>query len=182
MERNTAVRMAIIAVVALIIGGTAGTQIDTVTQTSAENTLNAYPLELSLAGLHRHDRRNIPADQAPSVSIDVERDPMMPTHFNVHITTEDFTFAPEHVSGDHVLGEGHAHVFVDDVKISRSYGNWYHLPRLSPGTHTIKVTLNTNDHREYAVNGETIQATETVTVSEDAEMNMSMGGMDMDSN
>jgi len=174
MKKKKALRMLIIGILGVVVGGSVGTQVGTLTETSAQNTLETYPIDLSLSGVHRHNRLSVPEEEAPSVSIDVERDPMMPTHFNVYITTEDFTFTPENVSGEHVLGEGHAHVFVDDVKISRSYGEWYHLPRLNPGTHTIKVTLNTNDHREYAIDGQTIQATETVTVSEDAEMSMDM--------
>jgi hypothetical protein len=97
---------------------------------------------------------------------------MMAGHYNLHIQTENFKFAPDSVSSEHVLGEGHAHVFVDDVKISRAYGPWYHLPRLEPGKHIIKVTLNTNDHQEYATENEFILDTETVTVSEDGSMNM----------
>jgi hypothetical protein len=111
---------------------------------------------------------------------------MMPGHFNLHIKTENFEFAPRNASSEFVLGQGHAHVFVDDVKISRSYAPWYHLPRLDPGQHRINVTLNTNDHKEYAVNGEKIMDSVTVSVAEDAprmKMNMSGdSGMDMDSN
>lgn len=184
MDRELIVNMVIIGLIGALLGGIVGSQIGTVTQSSAEQTLQNYPLELSLTGMHRHDRLDVPADEAPNISIDVQKDPMMPTHLNIHITTTNFTFAPESISTDHVMGEGHAHVFVDDTKISRAYGNWYHLPRLSPGEHRIAVTMNTNDHREYAIDGTTINATTTVTISqEDVEamdsMNMSggMGGM-----
>jgi hypothetical protein len=169
METRYAV---VLGITALLFGGFAGSQVTTVTQTAAEQTLEAYPLDLALSGQHRHDRLNVAPEEAPSVSIDVQRDPMMPTHFNLRIQPEGLEFAPESVSGDHVRGEGHAHVFVDGVKISRAYSEWYHLPRLNPGNHTITVTLNTNDHREYAVDGESIKAEETVHVSDDAEMNM----------
>lgn len=166
--------MVIVGIIGLLVGFFAGSNLGTVTETAASQTLEAYPIDISLAGQHRHDRLNVPPEKAPSVSIDVRRDPMMPTHFNIRINTENFTLAPESVSGDHVMGEGHAHVFVDDVKISRSYGEWYHLPKLEPGNHTIKATLNTNDHREYAIDGKSIKAVETIHVSEDAEMNMDM--------
>lgn len=146
-------------------------------ETSAEKTLSAYPIDLSMSGLHRHDRKNVPREDAPAVDLAVEQDPMMPGHFNLKIETQNFEFAPENVSSEFVMGEGHAHVFVDDVKISRAYGKWYHLPRLDPGNHTIRVTLNTNNHQEYAVDGETISDSETVTVSADAPRMK----MDMDS-
>jgi hypothetical protein len=164
----------VLSIAVFLIGGLAGTQLGSVTATSAQQTLDTYPVDLSLAGQHRHDRLTLAPEDAPSLNISVTPGTMMTTHFNVHIMTENFAFAPGKVGSSHVFGEGHAHVFVDDVKISRAYGPWYHLPRLDPGTHTIRVTLNTNDHREYAVNGETIAATQTVTVAEDAQMNMSM--------
>jgi len=181
MERETLVNMILIGLIGAVIGGAAGTQVGTLTATSAQQTLQNYPLELSLSGQHRHDRLDVPADEAPDISMEVHRDQMMPTHFNLHITTTNFTFAPDSISTEHVMGEGHAHVFVDDTKISRAYGDWYHIPRLSPGEHRITVTLNTNDHREYAIDGTTINATTTVTVPQedvDAMENMDMrGGM-----
>jgi hypothetical protein len=61
------------------------------------------------------------------------------------------------------MGEGHAHVFVDDVKISRAFGPYYHLPRLEPGNHNITVTLNTNEHEEYAVDGRSVMDSEVVS-------------------
>lgn len=179
MNSQYILQFIIVSIIAAIAGVAAGTQIGTITQTTAQETLETYPVDLSLVGQHRHDRRNVPADQAPSIDIEVLRDPMMPTHFNIKIETQNFTFTPENISSTHVPGEGHAHVFVDDVKISRSYNNWYHLPRLDPGNHTLTVTLNTNDHREYAIDGMTINDTETVHVSPDAEMNMDMGSMSM---
>ena len=42
---------------------------------------------------------------------------------------------------------------VDDVLLGRIYGSWHHLPRLKPGKHEILVTLNWNNHDEYAVGG-----------------------------
>ena len=77
---------------------------------------------------------------------------------NVQILTEGFTFAPGNVNGAHVEGEGHAHIYVDDVKISRVYTPWYHLGSLTPGEHEIRVTLNANSHQEYAIGGTKVEA------------------------
>ena len=56
----------------------------------------------------------------------------------------------ERSGGDHVAGEGHAHVYVDGEKIARLYGPWLHIPSLSPGA-VVEVTLNANDHRPLAI-------------------------------
>jgi hypothetical protein len=43
-------------------------------------------------------------------------------------------------------GEGHAHLYIDNVKRARLYGTWFHLEDLEPGKHIIRVTLNANNH------------------------------------
>jgi len=151
----------------LAVGLLGGLWLSNAGENSAAQTLERYPVDLSLVGQHRHDLKMVPEDKAPELELEIKRDTMMAGHFNLHIQTENFTFAPGKVSSDHVLGEGHAHVFVDDVKISRAYGPWYHLPRLDPGEHTITVTLNTNDHQEYATEESFIRVSKTVTVTAD---------------
>jgi hypothetical protein len=92
-------------------------------------------------------------------------DPLMGV--NVVVETTGFRWAPERASGDHVDGEGHAHLYVDGEKVGRVYGEWLHL-QLEPGAHEIRVTLNGNDHRDYLVDGEPVEATVTVEVPEAA--------------
>jgi len=116
---------------------------------NAQETLDTYPVDLSIATLHHHQEHFV-QENPPEINVTAHRDEMMPNHFNLEIRTENFRFAPENISEQHVENTGHAHVYVNDALISRSYGNWYHLPRLKPGNHTIRVTLNTNQHDEYS--------------------------------
>jgi len=83
---------------------------------------------------------------------------------NLHIMTENFRFAPEHVNGDHVPGEGHAHVYVDGVKVLRTYSPFAHVAGIVPGETEIRVTLNANSHEQLATDGTPVEATETVMV------------------
>ena len=85
---------------------------------------------------------------------------------NVFITTENWRWAPEEVNQDHSPGAGHAHIYVDGVKINRVYGPAYHLTDLSPGTHEVRVTLTTNSHNEMLVNGEPVEETVMVTIKD----------------
>lgn len=84
---------------------------------------------------------------------------------NVHIGTRLWNWAPQNVNAAHIPGEGHAHIYVDGEKINRVYGPYYHIPKLSPGDHEIRVTLNANSHNDLTLNGEPIEATTTVTTS-----------------
>lgn len=131
---------------------------------SAQKTLGTYPLDLSGIDSHEHNERSVNAENAPTIEIEAIEDPKKTGQYSVRIKTENFEFAPESVSQAHVNGEGHAHVYVDHILISRAYGEWYHIPKLKPGEHDINVSLATNDHKDYTVDGEIIQDSVTVTV------------------
>ena len=112
---------------------------------------------------HGYEKIEIPEAMAvPRVNIEVNQDPQ--SGWNVHVTTENFRFAPENSGLEHYPGEGHAHLYVDGQKIARLYAKWYHIEELSSGQHEITVTLNANNHSEYAVNGESISASAIVVV------------------
>lgn len=92
----------------------------------------------------------------PTLAITLEPDPV--SGWNLHVDTVNFRFAPESAGAAHVPGDGHAHVYVDGVKIARLYGPWMHIAALPPGA-TVEVTLNANDHRPLAVHGHLLSAT-----------------------
>lgn len=111
-----------------------------------------------------HRLRVVPAQQAPQVRrFRVTQDRM--GGWNIHLLTQRFRFAPAHASEKARGGEGHAHLYIDGEKYTRLYGPWFYLPDdvLSPGAHTLKVTLNANDHTAWAVDGEPVQAATRVT-------------------
>jgi len=101
-------------------------------------------------------------EQAPSVALEVVPD--AGDGYLVRLEVDRFAFAPESVYGSHVPGEGHAHLYVDGQQIARLYAPVYHLPELPPGTHSVAVTLSTNDHRLYMQDGEVIRSEVEVAV------------------
>ena len=111
--------------------------------------------------------REVPAEEAPSVELEVAEDPWG-TGWTVQVVTEDFAFAPERLGELHPQ-EGHAHLYLDGEKIGRIYGPWYALPAadVPAGEHELTVTLNANDdHAVWAVDGEPIEASVTVEGAE----------------
>ena len=82
--------------------------------------------------------------------------------WNIHVTTKNFRFSPENINKEPIEGEGHAHLYVDGKKISRLYNAWFHLSNLSPGSHTLRVTLNANNHAELVLNGKNIEYSKEV--------------------
>jgi hypothetical protein len=112
----------------------------------------------------QHGRMEVgDAAAPPAVTLQVHKDPK--AGWNLHVRAENFRFAPEHASTAHVPGEGHAHLFIDGKKVTRLYGEWYHIPMLAPGVHKITVTLNANSHEDLTVRGKVVSATQEIHVA-----------------
>jgi hypothetical protein len=92
----------------------------------------------------------------PVIDLTVNEDAM--TGWNIVINTENFLFAPEKVNTENTANEGHAHLYVDGFKFSRIYSQWFHLKALTPGEHTLRITLNYNDHSLVGHQGKEISA------------------------
>jgi hypothetical protein len=112
--------------------------------------------------LHKHSDTDLlsinPEAKKPEIRLSVAADPM--AGWNVHIDASHFSFAPEKINQPvSSLPEGHAHIYVDGYKIARVYSPWYHLKALTPGPHTIRVSLNANDHSNLGYNGVALEAT-----------------------
>ena len=98
--------------------------------------------------------------QPPKLALEVHRDAA--SGWNIHLVTAHFHFAPEQVNREHIDGEGHAHLYVDDEKVARVYSAWLHLGDLTPGEHTLRATLNASTHEESSVDGELIAASQRI--------------------
>ncbi len=107
-----------------------------------------------------------PAKKGMSVKLKATEDPM--GGYNLFAKTKKFTWAPEHVNAEHKKWEGHAHLFIDGVKITRMYGPYfylgaYYLGSLAPGEHEVTVGLNTNEHSAYVHKGVPVEDSVTIT-------------------
>lgn len=99
---------------------------------------------------------NIEPEGAPTVELNVF--PLPDGSFNLQLRTSNFTFTPQNIDKAPVLGEGHAHLYVDGVKIARLYGEWHHVPTLPPDSKLLTVSLYANNHQSFAVDGEIISS------------------------
>ncbi len=125
----------------------------TVTVTQPEREAHSHsPDPIDVGGL----------DPAPSVEITVTDDPE--SGFNLHAVPSNYVLTPENVNGKNIDGEGHMHIYVDGEKLTRLYGEWFHLPdTFGPGDHEVRVELSANNHAPLAIDGELVAATATFT-------------------
>lgn len=112
---------------------------------------------------HFHPKYELgPDEPVPEVHLTVVADKK--SGWNVFADVQNFAFRPDQASGPYETGNGHAHLYVDERKVARIYGPWHYLGELSPGSHVIRITLNSNDHQDLARNGTVIGDSVTVTV------------------
>ena len=79
--------------------------------------------------------------------------------------TTNFTFDAAAGCGN-IDGHGHAHVYVNGMKLGRVYGNWHHIGKLPLGRNDVSVLLYANDHSGLALGGIKITSTTTVIVEQ----------------
>jgi copper(I)-binding protein len=102
-------------------------------------------------------------EPAPAITLSVAREA---EGYAVTVHTQEFTFSEDLTGLYHVPGMGHGHLYVGGMKIGRLYQDSARIGALPPGTHELRVTLNTNDHRAYVVDGQPVTASTTITVDE----------------
>lgn len=100
-----------------------------------------------------------PVAGEPMPEITVSAEPLEDNRWRIALDLKNFEFDEAAVDTPHQPGRGHAHLYIDNVKIGRLYAPVFETEPLEPGTHQIAITLNTNDHRAYARDGAPITAT-----------------------
>lgn len=81
---------------------------------------------------------------APTVSLSATREN---EGWLVNARLEHFRFAPELLGLPHMPGEGHGHLYLGGVKITRMLFETIEIGALPPGEHRLRLTLSTNDHQ-----------------------------------
>lgn len=115
-------------------------------------------------GEHNHETLVELSADAPIPAVEMTVTPTASGGYFVQLDVENFDFAPEAVDGAHVEGQGHAHLYVNGEKITRLYSEEYFIDSLPAGAVEIRVTLNTNDHSTYALDGAPIEAVVNLSV------------------
>ncbi|WP_145996755.1 hypothetical protein [Monaibacterium marinum] len=128
--------------------------------------------EMSMGDTHDHSMHDHPMREVtsglpvPAVTHLVFPDAM--DGYNVQILPRNFEFTPAAINRAVQDNQGHAHLYINGVKIQRVYSNWFHLPSslLQPGVNLVSITLNANDHSEWAQDGTAISSTVRVVLPE----------------
>ena len=116
-------------------------------------------LIFSLETFAHHPGHKIEANKPyPSVNLEIYEDNM--DGYNLFIKLENFILTPMDVGKKNKSNSGHIHLYVNDIKIGRVYSNWFHIPGryFNLKENIIKITLNSNLHDSFAINGNPIES------------------------
>ncbi|GHH92240.1 hypothetical protein [Streptomyces capillispiralis] len=110
--------------------------------------------------------REVDAQDAPEVGVEVVPD--AGGGWDVRLRVRNFRFSPDGTGGRAVAGRGLAHLEVDGRRVALLRTPEYHLSgRLVPrGTHQVTARLYADDGSVWAVDGEPVESTADITVSE----------------
>ena len=113
----------------------------------------------SLETFAHHPGHKIEANKPyPSVNLEIYEDNM--DGYNLFIKLENFILTPMDVGKKNKSNSGHIHLYVNDIKIGRVYSNWFHIPGryFNLKENIIRITLNSNLHDSFAINGNPIES------------------------
>ena len=116
-------------------------------------------LIFSLETFAHHPGHKIEANKPyPSVNLEIYEDNM--DGYNLFIKLENFILTPMDVGKKNKSNSGHIHLYVNDIKIGRVYSNWFHIPGryFNLKENIIRITLNSNLHDSFAINGNPIKS------------------------
>ncbi len=100
----------------------------------------------------------------PGIKLSLFQDDM--SGYNLQIKVKAFVIRPPipQKAKHYPILEGHAHLFINGVKIQRVYGEYVHLPAalFNEGINTITVSLNNHKHATWTATAVEIQSTLTI--------------------
>ncbi|MFF8033434.1 hypothetical protein [Streptomyces sp. NPDC016626] len=110
--------------------------------------------------------REVDERGAPEVGVEVVPD--AGGGWDVRLRVRNFRFSPDGAGKRAVAGRGLAHLEVDGHRVALLRAPGYHLSdRLVPrGTHQVTARLYADDGSVWAVDGEPVESTADITVSE----------------
>ena len=97
--------------------------------------------------VHDYAPVQLPADiPVPQLTLELHPDAM--SGINLHLALRNYVLGPPEQPAVPGLLNGHAHLYINGVKIQRLYGPDVHLPAelFKPGVNLVLVSLNAHSH------------------------------------
>ena len=123
-----------------------------------------FLLFISINCFAHHPGNKIDAKKPyPLINLEIIKDKV--DGYNLYIDLENFTLSPSQIGSENQPNMGYLQLFVNDIKITRVYSNWVHVPQrfFNLKDNFIKITFNSNLYDEFTIEGKPLEYTLKVT-------------------
>ncbi len=115
-------------------------------------------LFISVNCFAHHPGNKIDAEKPyPLINLEIIKDKV--DGYNLYIDLENFTLNPSQIGIENQPNMGYLQLFVNDIKITRVYSNWVHVPQrfFNLKDNFIKITFNSNLYDEFTIEGKPLE-------------------------
>ncbi|MFE4667759.1 hypothetical protein ACFRI7_30985 [Streptomyces sp. NPDC056716] len=158
--------LTVLAVCVLLLTGSAGCESDGGQEGAADQP---YPVGEVLDDTDSDGRHYRELDEGDAPEVDIEVQPVGDGEgWEVRLTVEHFTFSPFGTRAEAVAGRGVARLFIDGRPVVDLHTPSHRLAAdlMGRGTHQVTVRLYADDGTVWAADGEPVESTADITVSE----------------
>ena len=117
-----------------------------------------FLLFISVNCFAHHPGNKIDAEKPyPLINLEIIKDKV--DGYNLYIDLENFTLNPSQIGSGNQPNMGYLQLFVNDIKITRVYSNWVHVPQrfFNLKDNFIKITFNSNLYDEFTIEGKPLE-------------------------
>ena len=117
-----------------------------------------FLLFISVNCFAHHPGNKIDAEKPyPLINLEIIKDKV--DGYNLYIDLETFTLNPSQIGSENQPNVGYLQLFVNDIKITRVYSNWVHVPQrfFNLKDNFIKITFNSNLYDEFTIEGKPLE-------------------------
>ncbi len=117
-----------------------------------------FLLFISVNCFAHHPGNKIDAEKPyPLINLEIIKDKV--DGYNLYIDLENFTLNPSQIGSKNQPNMGYLQLFVNDIKITRVYSNWVHVPQrfFNLKDNFIKITFNSNLYDEFTIEGKPLE-------------------------
>ena len=117
-----------------------------------------FILFFSINCFAHHPGNKIDADKPyPSINLKVIKDKI--DGYNIFIDLKNFNLNPSEIGDENISNSGYLKLFVNDIKISRIYSDWVHVPQrfFNLKENFIKITIHSHLHDQFTIEEEPIE-------------------------
>lgn len=112
----------------------------------------------NMASMNHGAAEGVSVTPSPKLSLSVPNG-FSEDGFEIKLEVEEFSFVLAPEDAQHIPNEGHAHVYLNGLKLGRLYDSTFTLGAVPADEYELRIALNSNDHRPYMSQGTAVQET-----------------------